>query len=296
MASMHIVLVGTSSLRNLGRALLGASGEEWAVSVRQHLGARYSLEELRGAFRVCSNPRPGSHEDVECGRLVSGSSTAARAACDALLLEPYSLSAELNAMRPWIEAFERGDEDALGRVVLLATDTGAGQAAARVIKCYFSSLRGGRVDVEVRVVPGLGRPEPLYKGLVKLLYEVRRLARSAPEGDCVLLNLTGGFKPEGAYALIGGYADAHAAYYIHETFRHTVVIPLPRLKSLLESRSTAAKRVEGGAYYPLDPSSREARCIRAVLEPPGLARPYKPPKGPEGVWVDASIAELVLEE
>jgi putative CRISPR-associated protein (TIGR02619 family) len=259
MAVVHLVLVGTSVWRNLASAL-GRGG-----SVRGHLESfGFDLESLGVDAELCARARPGSGDDVECGRRASGSSSLARAALEALGVDPYGTSAELNAMRPWLEAFESGSQGSLGGVVLIHSDTGAGSAASGVLRRY---LEGAGVSVWEVIVEGLGRPKSLVEGLERLYDTV---LSEAGRGGCTLLNPTGGFKVESGYALLAAQkGGALAAYYIHETFRDVVVIPLARLSSLA---SNAKPTGPGGwlALGGLPPSLAE--CLLDALGPTGMAR------------------------
>ncbi len=263
MGVVHIVLVGTSVWRNLASALEGRGLEQ----VKQHLESRgLATSGVRDAVGRCARARPGSHEDVECGRLASGGSPAARAALEAVGLDPRGVSAELNAMWPWLEAWGSGSRGALAGVYLVHSDTGAGGAAADVLRRYLESLG---VRAEAVLVRGLGSPGSLASGLSELYRLVSQLAeRHSSEGECVLLNPTGGFKVESGYALLAAMRRALAAYYIHETFRDVVILPLPPLHALAGQPPSCS---EGWCKLP---ATSKAHCAVEALKPVGAARAH----------------------
>jgi putative CRISPR-associated protein (TIGR02619 family) len=275
----HIVLVGTSVWRNLDNALKGAPR---LSHVRQHLESLgLTSREAREAAELCARATPGSHGDAQCGRRASPGSPAGRAAREAVVFDPWAMSAELNAMKPWLEALEEGRAGAVGRVILVHSDTGAGSAASAVLRQAIEQRWPG-VRVEEHVAQGLGSPESLVEGLSSLYRLIAHLAgEAAGRGECVLLNPTGGFKVESGYALLAAQRRALAAYYIHESFHETVVLPLPPLAALVEEARRAGRC--GGDWCVV---AGGAECLVDALEPVGLAR-----RGPGGVEVSKSVLE-----
>ena len=204
----HLVVVGTSVLRNFYQRV-----------------SSVDVGNVVDVALVCSRARPGSDEDRECARRVTPGSPVFDSIYGGLVNDPYGMSAELNGMRPWLEAFLRGEDGGfVAGVLLLHSDTGAGWVAAKLLEKFF---RDARVDVAVARVPDLGSPGSIPRGLVNLCRMVsREVDRARRGGYCPVINLTGGFKPESGYALLCGLERAFAAYYIHESFRRPVVLPL----------------------------------------------------------------------
>jgi len=233
--TVHIVLVGTSSLRNFLRALRSCVER----------GACDDLEIGRGeAERLLA-------EGAECWKAVQGLPGSQEGSCRGFLDEnplrealreyvvskPRDASAELNAMGPLLESRCSGVE----RVILVATDTLLGRLAAEALKDSLLRLCPGlaRGGVEVAVVNGLGIAERMWEGLNNLMRTIMDVSSKAKaEGLSIAVNLTGGFKPEAGYALLASLPHTHIAYYIHESFRRVVVLPLlypADVKVLLES-------------------------------------------------------------
>jgi len=220
--ALHLVLVGTSLLRNtVGLLERCAAGD-----TRSCAALRLDMLKAQDALRLlyesdrggCRQPPPGSAEDRRCGRLFREDPLVRGALEGFLEAAPYAASAELNAMQGALE----GGCECVGGVSLLYSDTEVGEAAALALKGYLSRVCGVRVDA-VRI-PYLG--VRFAAGLEKLKEAILQAARRY--GGPVALNLTGGFKPEGAAAAVIGYAapNIYLAYYRHEAFRETVVIPL----------------------------------------------------------------------
>ena len=200
---LHLVTVGTSILRNASRILPEGPGRELAGG--------------------CAMVPPGSGEDEECARLADAWGPGHEEILSLVERDPERLSAELNAMIPWIRAGRAS------RVILYPTDTGPGRLSAAILRRYLARrLRG--VEIAVEPVPGFSG-EPVWRGGVELYRRVAGELRAwtREEGGVALLNATGGFKPETAYLVLAGTAygnDRAAALYIHELHRKRTVIPL----------------------------------------------------------------------
>lgn len=129
----------------------------------------------------------------------------------------YGLSAELNAM--W-EDIEGGNVD---RVYLLVSDTLEGFIASKILEDFFK-VKG----IEVRTIKIVNLGKIFDEGLLNLVDEVSKIINEAEKEKCkVALNLTGGFKPESAFLyLTGCILNATKAYYIHESMRSRVELPI----------------------------------------------------------------------
>lgn len=130
--------------------------------------------------------------------------------------DPKNASAETNSL---LGIWQPGDE-----VVLLHSDTEEGVRAAELVQQYWQ--RKGACSL-VRIA-GLAYEE---KGFVDfglkhfvqtLAAEIRKAARAQKE---VVINATGGFKAEIAYATALGLIFKVPVCYIHERFREVVTLP-----------------------------------------------------------------------
>ncbi|RLE84699.1 MAG: hypothetical protein DRJ67_10140, partial [Thermoprotei archaeon] len=207
----HIVTVGTSVIRNSAPRVGGNLAEK-----------------LKGWARA----KPGSPEDVEAGEKAAPGTPEFRAVYEILALDPRSVSAELNAMWPYLE--RRRVEAA----TLLATDSGASEFCAEVLRKYLRD-KWGIGEVEVTRVPELGRD--FEKGLYNLLDALSSaVRRHGGRGRRVYLNATGGFKPETAIVYVAAsLMGIDRVYYIHEVMREVVELPILPLDLRPDYRSLA---------------------------------------------------------
>ncbi len=246
--TVHHVLVGTSIVRNASRRIQG--------------------------LEVCARAAPGTPEDERChpsrldNRLVEELKIMVSGS-------PYVLSAELNAMRPWLNADPSAREYLLYGVTLYVSDSGAARLAAAILRDYFESVGVSRV--EVVVIEGFGLPARFVEGLLGLQRELSsRLRRDRDEGYCVLMNLTGGFKMESAVGLLVASSYASAVYYVHESFRRTVVLPVAAYmnkawaKRLLGRVKPVSRPVGGVTGYIVEGKDAVLDCWASSLQPLGL--------------------------
>ena len=221
----HIVTVGTSIVRNTLTRI------ERCLSAGEDCPDGFSNDELRevaSLLKDCGFTRPGTGEDVDCMTRVERSSALEDLILYFLRKEPAQLSAELNALLPWLRAWPR-DHSFIEKILLLPTETAPGLLSGRTLRRHLRGRIGSR-RVEMQLVPGWY--ENVWRGGLELygivVDEIRSTIHSGSEW-VVLLNATGGFKPETAYLVMAGlhYGDERAgAYYIHELHRRHTLIPL----------------------------------------------------------------------
>ena len=215
----HLVLVGTSTLRNFAVALTRCfeKGDCPALGLSAKEARRLYEEGLE-----CLEAAIKGVDSRACKAITNPGNPVFKALADFIANNPRRASAELNSMH---NVLERGCSN-VERVILYSTDTHVGEASAKAIEGYVKSQCKG-VDVKVKRVDQLGSsPELMWKGLARLAVEVKRAAEDLQRrGIAVALNLTGGFKPEGGFALITSFPWIHAIYYVHESFRDVVVMP-----------------------------------------------------------------------
>ncbi|ABP50687.1 MULTISPECIES: putative CRISPR-associated protein [Pyrobaculum] len=150
-------------------------------------------------------------------------------------LNPRECCAELNTVAAVLERWSWMAVDL--SFVLYASDTGQGRLAAEVIKealCRVASgfWRGGRCGGRVRVVEGLGWEDKFGEALLRLATAIREdFSEARREGRMPYIVATGGFKPESTFAVVAAYAaGAVGVFYIHETFRRLVELPMVPLQ------------------------------------------------------------------
>lgn len=110
-------------------------------------------------------------------------------------------------------------------IVLLHSQTEDGARCAEALRRYYE---GQGYKVSVREVPDLTYTESRFKvrGLRSLVAMLIDLIRSEKrQGREVIVNATGGFKAEIAYATLVGLLFDVPVYYIHEAFREIIEMP-----------------------------------------------------------------------
>ncbi len=245
----HILLVGTSILRNSAKEnLLLAEG--------------YTREEaarIIDALRRCT---------VE-GKCNSDRDKLVHAAVRLVRADPFRMSAELNGMRPWLEAYYAGGREAVAGASLLLTDTEPGVLVGDILEAYLS---WHEIPVKKILVPRLGVPGFFAEGLRNLLKAIQQEAKEAGgEGYCPVINLTGGFKPESAIALVASIGYIPLAYYIHENFKDVVYIPLYPLADKRAALEEISKARLSGRKYVISGPSEWIKCLAYTMKPAGLA-------------------------
>jgi len=111
------------------------------------------------------------------------------------------------------------------RIVFLHSETEEGKKAAEALRDFY---RGRNYDAEARKIPSLKYDEKQFamRGLrsfvtqlVQCIQENRKAQRE------VIINATGGFKAEFAYAFLVGLLFEVPVYYIHEKFSEIISLP-----------------------------------------------------------------------
>ncbi len=131
--------------------------------------------------------------------------------------EPEKASAETNSLSRLLQ-----EDD---RIVFVRSQTEEGRRAAEALATFY---RNHGHPAEVIKVPDLQYRESRFKmrglrALVSALIETIR--REREQGREVLINATGGFKAEIAYATLVGLLFDVPVYYIHEAFREIIELP-----------------------------------------------------------------------
>ncbi len=193
---VHIVTVGASLLSN---------------ALREDQRVKDLLRSTGGLKAVEAELRSGH---VDKGALID-------ALVSYIASKGNAASAELNSMS---EHFASGK---VSVVYLLHTDTMVGEVCGRALERH---LRTKVMMVERIAVEGFrSEAEFRERGLQNLLLKAHGLVKKH-EGDVVMLNATGGFKPEGTALSILAFVMGRPVYYRHEDFMTTVSIPALPIK------------------------------------------------------------------
>lgn len=111
------------------------------------------------------------------------------------------------------------------RILFLHSQTDEGKMCAETLRRHYE---GKGYNTDLREVPDLTYTESRFKmrglrSLVATLIDLIR--RERQQGREVLINATGGFKAEIAYATLVGLLFDVPVYYIHEAFRDIIEMP-----------------------------------------------------------------------
>ena len=131
--------------------------------------------------------------------------------------DPKRASAETNSLS---RLLEEGD-----RLVFLHSQTEEGHFCAEALRRHYGSL-GYHTDA--CEIPDLTYAESRFKmrGLRSLVATlIEHVRRTRGEGHEILINATGGFKAEIAYATLVGLLFDVPVFYIHEAFRDVIQMP-----------------------------------------------------------------------
>jgi len=191
---IHIILVGTSLIRNLAK----------------ERSSYLTLEELNivkeWAFKI----------DDERALFYIGHGSIFKEALQYVNELPKKASAELNALYSLLEEYKGLRID---KAILIRTDTYLGAFCSKVLSEHLKNYKP-----EEYTVHKLGKV--FEEGIANLLDTITSICREHRD-DIIYLNATGGFKPESGIALLAAaLGGAHYAYYMHEAFRKPRLIPL----------------------------------------------------------------------
>ncbi|WP_291767050.1 putative CRISPR-associated protein [Caldivirga sp. UBA161] len=232
--------VGTSVLSNVEKnaGKLKSSRARDLFSNRSKPPSRLPVDdELQELFRGISKPGNEVFDDV----------------FNLIKSDPLTYSAELNTIVTYLNEYPAKAHISEVLIILYPTDTGNSIFSSGVIKHYIESepmdlrRRAGlpnstliSVDEPV-VLRGFGKGIEWFRvGLMDLMDKFTgRIIELRERGYRVVVNPTGGFKPESAYlTLIAMLAGAWRIIYSHESFRE--VVELPTLPVVIDPKYKAA--------------------------------------------------------
>jgi putative CRISPR-associated protein (TIGR02619 family) len=130
---------------------------------------------------------------------------------------PDKASAETNSLHRLLQADDH--------LVLICSQTPEGNLCARALKSHYQNQG---VEADTKEIIDLNYKETRFKmrGLRSLVSTFCDLIRRERQlGRQVLINATGGFKAEIAYAVVVGLLFNVPVYYIHEAFRDIIEMP-----------------------------------------------------------------------
>jgi len=251
---VHIISVGTSLLANFER-FKPKLAENLGVMGWSRAGPDDKVQELA--------MRRASRGDKVFNELLKF-----------LSKDPEKHSAELNAFLRYVRLNSHVPPRDVG-ILLYSTDTGTCYLCASVIHEYLSSEGYMMLSPKPIRVEGLGKPEIVFDNALANLLDkvVTKIIDWSRKGVPVYINATGGFKAETQFLVIAAsIAGARAAYYIHETFKDVVELPLPPLKIHEGLEKIIRKFKKAG---PLNRGEFEELCYQAGLDPAELEHERK---------------------
>jgi len=156
-----------------------------------------------------------------------------RALVDFVEADPWRASAELSAMRPFLErdplsanASRFGNGLEVEEAYLVATSTQPGALARAVLETVLKEHFGVRVSGQGPPVLPQGDEEAFVESLRGLWEALLSFVEARRADGCeVAINATGGFKPELAVCLIAGNLTGVPVYYRHEHYGSTIILP-----------------------------------------------------------------------
>jgi len=257
------VTVGTSLLRNASSLCTSLVG----------------LKEHCDLLRAWANASVDSTEDLEAGRSAIPASPVFKALIEALAGDPRRFSAELNALFSYLDMLRGLHEH---YITLLSSDSGAGWLCTRVLEEFLKTMnkipevytRGEHYVKNVEIIRVLFLGRDFIKGSLNLVAEAKKAVKKYSKVvDEILFNPTGGYKPEtGFLLLVAGLLGASRVYYIHETMKEAVEIPVLPL-SIAEPVKNIFEKILRRELTPLDYKIlREHRILRPGEKEPEWLR------------------------
>jgi len=131
--------------------------------------------------------------------------------------EAARVSAETNSLSRLLQSDER--------IIFLCSQTDDGRRCAGALAQHYKNASHDTCMVEI---PDLTYVESRFKmrGLRSLVATlIEQIRRERGQGHTVLINATGGFKAEIAYATLVGLLFDVPVYYMHEAFREIIEMP-----------------------------------------------------------------------
>lgn len=141
--------------------------------------------------------------------------------------DPFKASAELNALKSFIESNE------INEVHLVVTDTFVGKITSEIIKTilkerdilssekvipgYYKDKARNEADAEFKFVNGLSKLRDSLLSFIK--------SKKTDSQNHIYINATGGFKPEILILMLVGSLTKSRVYYIHEFFKGIIYLP-----------------------------------------------------------------------
>ncbi len=148
-----------------------------------------------------------------------------KALLDYLGKDDSRASAESNAINLLIKLQQLSYNDV--KIYLYRSDTSVGLLVANILKEYLKQKGSEVEDIEVKGFATQRTLDEFQEGMVDLITKIIRIIKHNKDKGRIYVLAIGGFKPETTAAIIAALlAGSNGIYYVYETSRYLVPLPL----------------------------------------------------------------------
>jgi putative CRISPR-associated protein (TIGR02619 family) len=213
MKNFHVISTGTSILANFS---VEASKNEKYKKV-------FESYEMRNWSKL--SPDDPKQEKIEA--YISRGNEVHETLYEFVKKDPKLASAELNSFLSFIEQQKQTKESI--EIALYCTDTANNRLCAQLVYEYLQEKSFRMVSEPIRI-KGISALRDFESGLLEILDKVVRIiVNKSKQGYDIFISATAGFKPETTFFVIAASlcsSKPPTVYYIHESFRNIVTLPL----------------------------------------------------------------------
>jgi len=213
MKNFHVISTGTSILANFSRK----SSEE----------RKYKDIYDKCEMKDWSSLSPNDAKQVRIEAFIPRGNEVHEAIYEFIKKDPKAASAELNSFLNFIES--NGQRKDSIEIALYCTDTANNRLCAQLVYEYLQEedFKIVREPIKIR---GISALRDFEFGLLEILDKVvRMIVDKSKQGYDIFISATAGYKPETTFFVIAAFlcsSKSPTVYYIHESFRNIVTLPL----------------------------------------------------------------------
>jgi putative CRISPR-associated protein (TIGR02619 family) len=213
MKNFHVISTGTSILANFSRE---ANKERKFKDVHD----KYLMKDW-----ATLNPNDQRQKDIEA--YIPEGNEVHETLYEFIKKDPKSASAELNSFLSFIKEYGQSKDSI--ELALYCTDTANNRLCAQLVYEYLQE-EGFRMVGEPIKIKGISALRDFESGLLEILDKVVRIiVDKSKQGYDIFISATAGFKPETTFFVIAASLcslKSPTVYYIHESFKSIVTLPL----------------------------------------------------------------------
>jgi putative CRISPR-associated protein (TIGR02619 family) len=213
MKNFHVISTGTSILANFSRE---ANKERKFKDVHD----KYLMKDW-----ATLNPNDQRQKDIEA--YIPEGNEVHETLYEFVRKDPKSASAELNSFLSFIKEYGQSKDSI--EIALYCTDTANNRLCAQLVYEYLQE-EGFRMVGEPIKIKGISALRDFESGLLEILDKVVRIiVDKSKQGYDIFISATAGFKPETTFFVIAASLcslKSPIVYYIHESFKSIVTLPL----------------------------------------------------------------------